>query len=203
VTGLSRNTGGGHRGTVFTFVRRFAQNPGQVGAIAPSGTTLARRMVKTLDLRPGQVCVELGPGMGAFTGKLAALARACGARLVLVERDPVFVRHLRAAHPDVTVIEGDARALPQLLATAGFAGADRILSGLPFRSFPPPLRADLAAAIGAALRPGGVLVQFTYFTREPLDAPCAREAGLAGRRTHFVLANVPPAFVWRYEKRAG
>jgi phosphatidylethanolamine/phosphatidyl-N-methylethanolamine N-methyltransferase len=184
-----------------TFARRFAENPSQVGAIAPSGAALANRMVRTLDLKRGQTCIEIGPGTGAFTGRLAAMARERGARLVLVERDPVFVRHLRALHPEVETIEGDARDLPALLAAHGIAGVDRILSGLPFRSLPPDVRAAIATAMGAVLRPGGMLVQFTYFTREPLDRPCAADAGLSGRRTHFVVANVPPAFVWRYEKR--
>ena len=184
-----------------TFARRFAGNPGQVGAIAPSGPALAQRMVRALDLRAGQTCVELGPGTGAFTGRLRALAAERGARLILVERDPEFVRHLRAQHRDVEITQGDARDLPRLLQERGVGRVERILSGLPFRSFAPELRAALAEAIGEALVPGGVLVQFTYFTLEPLDRPCAEAAGLAGQRTQFVLANVPPAFVWRYEKR--
>jgi phosphatidylethanolamine/phosphatidyl-N-methylethanolamine N-methyltransferase len=184
-----------------TFARRFAENPAQVGAIAPSGAALANRMVRTLDLQRGDTCVEIGPGTGAFTGRLAAAARDHGARLVLVERDPVFVRHLAALHPGEVIIEGDACDLPRLLAGRGMGRVERILSGLPFRSLPPQVRTALASAMGEALKPGGVLVQFTYFTREPLDRASATAAGLSGRRTHFVVANVPPAFVWRYEKR--
>ena len=113
----------------------------------------------------------------------------------------MFVRHLRAQHRDLEITQGDARDLPRLLKERGVGRVERILSGLPFRSFAPELRAALAEAIGEALVPGGVLVQFTYFTREPLDRPCATAAGLSGQRTHFVVANAPPAFVWRYEKR--
>jgi len=186
-----------------TFVRRLAGNPGQVGAITPSGPALARSMVRALDLQAGQTCVEIGPGTGALTGRLAARAAELGVRLILVERDPVFVRHLRALHRNLEIIEGNARDLPRLLGERGVGRVERILSGLPFRSFPPELRAALAEAFGEALAPGGLLVQFTYFTLEPLDRPCAEAAGLAGERTQFVLANVPPAFVWRYEKRHG
>lgn len=186
-----------------TFLRRFLANPSQVGAVAPSGAALAQHMVRTLDLQAGQTCVEIGPGTGAFTGRLAARAAELGVRLILVERDPVFVRHLRAMYPDLEIIEGNARDLPRLLGERGVGRVERILSGLPFRSFPPELRAALAEAFGEALAPGGLLVQFTYFTLEPLDRPCAEAAGLAGERTQFVLANVPPAFVWRYEKRHG
>ena len=186
-----------------TFARRFAGNPGQVGAITPSGPALARSMVRTLDLQAGQTCVEIGPGTGAFTGRLAARAAQLGVRLILVERDPVFVRHLRALHRDLEIIEGDTRDLPRLLQERGVGRVERILSGLPFRSFPPELRAALAEAFGEVLTAGGLLVQFTYFTRQPLDPECAGAAGLSGERTHFVLANVPPAFVWRYTKRHG
>ncbi|MFO1090471.1 MAG: rRNA adenine N-6-methyltransferase family protein [Hyphomicrobiales bacterium] len=186
-----------------TFVRRWASDPLNVGAIAPSGPALAERMVRTLDLAPGHVCVELGPGTGAFTGRLLTEAKRHGARVLLLERDPVFVRHLRLLHPEVEVIEGDAGALPALLAERGIGHVDRVLSGLPVRSFPEALRTRIGEAIGAALKPGGLYVQFTYFTAEPLDRPCARRMHLHGRRTSFVLRNVPPAFVWRYEKGAG
>ena len=50
------------------------------------------------------------------------------------------VGHLRRRFRDAEVIAGDARDLPQLLAANGIGRVPRILSGLPLRSMPPPLR---------------------------------------------------------------
>jgi phosphatidylethanolamine/phosphatidyl-N-methylethanolamine N-methyltransferase len=50
----------------------------------------------------------------------------------------------------------------------------------------------------AVLAPGGVLVQYTYGPAEPVSADLRAELGLIGERTNWVLANLPPAAVWRY-----
>ena len=52
------------------FARRWLKDPMKVGAVAPSSPVLARAMVKALDLEPGQTCLEIGPGTGAFTEHL-------------------------------------------------------------------------------------------------------------------------------------
>jgi len=54
------------------FARRWLKDPMKVGAVAPSSPVLARAMVKALDLEPGQTCLEIGPGTGAFTEHLIA-----------------------------------------------------------------------------------------------------------------------------------
>ncbi len=52
----------------------------------------------------------------------------------------------------------------------------------------------------AALGPGGVLVQYTYGPAEPVPADLRAELGLIGERTHWILANLPPAAVWCYHR---
>ena len=58
------------------FARRWLKDPMKVGAVAPSSPVLARAMVKALDLEPGQTCLEIGPGTGAFTEHLIGPAMA-------------------------------------------------------------------------------------------------------------------------------
>jgi len=184
------------------FARRWLKDPMKVGAVAPSSPVLARAMIKALDLEPGHTCLEIGPGTGAFTEHLV---EACDGdvRVVLVEQDPVFVGHLRQRFRNAEVIAGDARDLPQLLAANGINQVPRILSGLPLRSMPPPLRMRLARAMGDVLEIGGRMVQFTYLAGPPLLPRLAAAARVEGRRVDFVARNAPPAFIWVYGKVVG
>ena len=64
----------------------------------------ARRIVEALGLQGGETVVEIGAGLGALTGFLAAAA----GRVVALERDPALAQFLQeelfAASPRVTVV---------------------------------------------------------------------------------------------------
>jgi phospholipid N-methyltransferase len=180
------------------FLRQAFDRSATVGGITPSSKALARKMVAGLSLDQDWV-VELGPGTGVFTEELLAQGQPA-ARLVLIESNLAFASHLMQKFPAVKVLQGDARNLPDLLGSIGLARVNKIISGLPFRSFDVQLREDVANAIGRALAPKGVLQQFTYATKPPLPVEAARKAGLVGKRVELVLANVPPAFIWQYVK---
>ncbi len=55
---------------------------------------------------------------------------------------------------------------------------------------------QIAAGFGAE----GVLVQYTYGPAAPVPPELGAELGLIGERTNWVLANLPPAAVWRYRR---
>jgi phospholipid N-methyltransferase len=183
------------------FLRQYLRNPLKVGAVAPSSKHLARAMVEALAPQPGELVVELGPGTGAFTRALLE-GGVRPENLLLVEFDRGFAAHLRSTYPGVTVVNDNARDLVRILNGRGHCGVRRIISGLPFRSLPKPEGAAIARAIGQVLEPGGVLAQFSYFNIPPLPPEESAAAGLDGRRGAIVLRNIPPAFVWRYSKRA-
>jgi phosphatidylethanolamine/phosphatidyl-N-methylethanolamine N-methyltransferase len=182
------------------FWRQYLQRPLGIGAIAPSSSRLARAMVEALRLQGDEMVVELGPGTGVFTRQL--LKSGVGRdKLVLIEFDGQFAGYLRRACPGVTVIEGDARRLPELLSSCGQARVPKVLSGLPLRSMTLSIREEIGTAIWDCLEPGGTLVQFTYFNAPPIPEKAA-EARFAVERVGKVNANIPPAHIWRYSKRA-
>jgi phosphatidylethanolamine/phosphatidyl-N-methylethanolamine N-methyltransferase len=183
------------------FWRRYLHRPLGVGGVAPSGSALAAAMVQTLAPGAGDVIVEIGPGTGPFTRALLASGVAPG-KLILVEFDPEFVRHLRHRFPGVTVLQGDAQELPRLLKEQGHDKVPRILSGLPLRSMPEPVRAGISRAMATSLADDGTLVQFSYFLAPPLAEAEVKACGLEARRARTVVANIPPAFVWRYSRQA-
>ncbi|CAN5668063.1 16S rRNA (adenine(1518)-N(6)/adenine(1519)-N(6))-dimethyltransferaseRsmA [soil metagenome] len=66
-----------------------------------------RKVVRAADLKPGDLVVEVGAGLGSLTVAL----RAAGARVVAVEVDAGMVRALGdvvGADPDVTIVHADA-----------------------------------------------------------------------------------------------
>ena len=120
------------------------------------------RIVDALDPGPGDTVVEIGPGRGALTDRLAPRC----ARLIAVEIDRDLVRHLReryADRPSVEIVEGDA-----LDADWGaIAGSPYLLAGnlpyyittpLLFRVLAPPrpvravllMQREVAARLAAA-----------------------------------------------------
>lgn len=179
------------------FFVQWLRRPGELGALTPSSPALARTLAARAGRdRPGWV-VELGPGNGVVTRALLDAGIDPG-RLVLVERNASFCRLLRERFPDVRVIEGDACHLGDLLAEAHIAPVANVMSGLPLLSMSRDQRRAVLAQIAGVLEPQGVLVQYTYSPGAPVSEDLQQELGLAGKRTDWVVANVPPAAVWRY-----
>lgn len=66
---------------------------------------LLEKIARTIDPRPEDVVIEIGPGKGALTRPLAALV----ARVIAVEKDRILAEALDADKPEnVRVVEGDA-----------------------------------------------------------------------------------------------
>jgi 16S rRNA (adenine1518-N6/adenine1519-N6)-dimethyltransferase len=65
---------------------------------------VAARQVAHARIRPSDVVLEIGPGLGVLTRLLAARAK----RVVAIEADRKFAAYLREQLPDVEVISGDA-----------------------------------------------------------------------------------------------
>ena len=89
------------------FLGRWARNPLQTGAVAPSGKHLAQLMASYVDVNGTGPIVELGPGTGPVTSALLRHGVA-PERLFLLEYSSEFCDLLRKRFPGVTVIQGDA-----------------------------------------------------------------------------------------------
>lgn len=90
--------------------RTPAGAPNHAGIHLLRDPSVSARMVRSSQAGPGDLVIELGAGLGALTGPLAAT----GARVIAVERDPRFVAKLErrfAGDPAVRVVEGDARTV--------------------------------------------------------------------------------------------
>jgi len=78
-------------------------------------------------IEPGQSVLEVGPGPGQLTDRLAAAVGATG-KVVAIEADRKLAAPLRSRWPNVAVVEGDAVQVD----LAGLGRFDRIVANLPY-----------------------------------------------------------------------
>jgi len=187
-----------------SFFRAFLKKPSEVGAIAPSSRSLARRMVAGMALDRARCVVEYGPGTGAFTREILARIGP-QTTFFAIETNPDFVAILRKNFPGLDVVQASAEALPELAAARGLDRVDYIVSGLPWTVLPWDLVQRIIAVTHDTLRPGGLFNTVQYYTSYLL-MPRARKVQRLLRATfaqithHRTMWNLPPAFVYSCRK---
>ena len=178
------------------FFRGWIRNPLAMGALAPSGKSLAKLMAK--DVGPESRVVELGAGTGTVTEALLATGMA-PENLYLVERERQFVKILERRFPRCTVIAADALELEGALgADSAF---DFVVSGLPLLCFSPDKRYRILEQSLQLLQPNGYLHQFTYGGRCPVDRDLRALLRVDSTLLGIAALNLPPGFVYRLARR--
>jgi len=183
-----------HPSVTSAFLKALLAAPRTVGGIAPSGRQLARLMTSEIDPGGGRV-LELGPGTGIFTRAL--LARGVSpANLTLIEIEKSFVALLRRRFPQITVLQHDARRLPEL----GCEGFSSVVSGLPLRNMSQETVHAIMAGAFSLMPPSGAFYQFTYGHRCSVPDPVLRSLGLRVASLGRIRLNLPPATVFRFSR---
>jgi phospholipid N-methyltransferase len=120
------------------FFIQFLKNPRRIGAIAPSGKFLARKMIDSIRFDKATCIVEFGPGTGAFTKEIIKRKRK-HTILILIEQNQLFCDQLNVKYKDhqgVYIICDSAENIYKYLAEYKIRNVDYIISGLPFTSLP-------------------------------------------------------------------
>jgi phospholipid N-methyltransferase len=172
------------------FLRAFAANPRQVGAILPTSRYAVRDMLDLGDVPGAGLVVELGAGTGVQTGEILARMRP-DARLVALEIDPALARLLeeRFDDPRLQVVCDSAEHLEKHL---DGEHADVLVCALPFTSLEPGLRRRILDVLPKALAPRGTALVIQY---SPLILKELRRL-FPTVRQRISLLNVPPAFLF-------
>jgi phosphatidylethanolamine/phosphatidyl-N-methylethanolamine N-methyltransferase len=178
------------------FLRAWAAHPLRMGSVFPSSRALCQRIVREAWPTPGKAVLILGAGTGVVSQAFLE-ARLAAERLVLMEIDPNMAAHQRARFPGVTVIEGDARALPDLLPERFQGRIGSVVCCIPLVMLPEAEQRRFIDAM-SAVAPGRGFVHYSYCVTSPLPA---RRLGLTGSRKAWTPLNLPPASVWRYSTR--
>ena len=94
---------------------------------------IIERIVRTIDPKPGEHLIEIGPGHGAITDRL--LKSGCDLDVIEIDRDLAF--SLRVKHPDLNIIESDVLKLD--LSTLPKGKKIRVVGNLPYNISTPLL----------------------------------------------------------------
>ncbi len=190
---LGNRSEGRPSGGAALFFRRWLANPLQMGSVIPSSPALGRHVARLIERADDEVVVELGAGTGAISRLLLANGVPAD-RLVVVEIVPEMARHLAQGLPGVTVIEGDAFALPEALPAALHGKVGTAICGIPLVLLPLAQQRRFVDAV-EAVAPGRGFLLYSYCVTSPLPMRALR---LMGRREAWTPLNFPPASVWKY-----
>jgi phosphatidylethanolamine/phosphatidyl-N-methylethanolamine N-methyltransferase len=176
------------------FFKQWLRAPLEMGMVVPASASLCRLIAGGIVRRSGEYVVETGAGTGAVSRALLA-AGVPADRLILVEMAPDLADHLRRTHPEVRVIEGDARDLPALLPDEMVGRVGTVISGIPMTMLPMEVMRPMVEAMFALMPPGRRFLHYSFCITSPLPY---RKLGLRPERIGFTLGNLPPASVWGY-----
>lgn len=149
---------------MFGFLLQFFKNPRSVGAVAPSGAFLSKKMMKPILFEKADCIVEYGPGTGSFTRELFK-GKQRDTKLLIIEQNPVFFRQLRETYggqDGVFLVNGSAEHVNQYMAQYDMKQADYIVSGLPFTSLPLQVSENILKATQRAIGSQGCFLTFQY-----------------------------------------
>jgi phospholipid N-methyltransferase len=173
---------------IHNFFKGFFLDPRATGAVLPSSKYLSRKMASCIDSTKTGFILELGPGTGAITKAILASGVA-PEKLFLLEIAPHFAEQLKQAFPTVTVIQGTATHLTELIKPQPI---HTIISSLPLRSLAKKEREIIFAEIPKILSPGGQFIQFTYSLKKDVHY---YPNNFKLTNAFIVWRNVPPARV--------
>jgi phospholipid N-methyltransferase len=182
------------RSQALLFARNFLRYPKVLGSVVPSSPFLVDQVLRHVDWGPARCIVEYGPGVGTFT-EVMLRRMAPEAELVAIELNHEFVEFLRSRYPDprLHVVHGSALDVDGVLRKLGRTRADAIVSGIPFSTIGPELRASILRHTSQALGPDGRFLVY-QFSRAVL--PHLREH-FRDVREEFVPLNILPARIYR------
>ncbi len=186
---------------VLYFLRDFIKDPVGVGAISGSSEALARAMVDSLQIAPGDPVIELGPGTGAFTEQIRMKTNV----YLGIERSPRFTRILYKRFPDLRFVNGLAEDGFEHYSLMGLPPPKAIVSGLPLAIWSPELQDSVIAALDSLMTPGCTFrtFQYAHSFAFPLAIRFRREMNARFgpfQRSRIVLRNLPPAFILTWSR---
>lgn len=183
---------GKHR-RFFGFLKVAMLHPGTTGAVIPSSKRLARTMASYIMAADNELVVELGPGTGVITQAILDHGIA-PQQIIAIEYNLQLAKSLQKRFPNITVIQGNAADLKELLSQQT-KPIRTIISGLPLRSLPKKIVGDIVAAIPEVLSEQGQFIQFTYDIRKN---DCFYPTSYQPKKSTIVWRNIPPAKVEEY-----
>lgn len=185
------------------FLQAFFKNPLKVGAIAPSSSELAQKMIDGFEPNKDSIILELGVGTGAIT-KFVQESVPNGESYLGIELDKNLVRSLNRKFPNLKIIRGNACKSFSLHKRTGLGDVKYIVSCLPFVSIPNEVGKNILLEIDKFMEQGCVFRTFQYAHGYYLPSAIKLREHMRNRygiseKSPLIVKNVPPAFTltWR------
>ncbi len=169
----------------------------QVGSIAATTPSSARRICRRVAYDRAKVVVEYGPGDGAITERLLRRMRP-DAVLIAIERNGRFVDELKTKvrDPRLKVFHDSAENVSDILQFLHIKEADCVISGVPFSLLSLHAVRKILTNTKRILRPGG-----RFLVYQSLTAPIQRvrtkrliSHSFLIARERFLFLNMPPLY---------
>lgn len=171
------------------FLREAIMHPNAVGALFPSSKKLANALAQHIPPNKPGLIIELGAGTGAITAALLHQKKS-EHQLIAIERSAKLAKHLANRFPGLSIIQGDAGHLHQLLNKHTSSPVQAIVSSLPLRSLPLDTIKKIGQEINQTLKQGGIFIQYTYSLWGKTLTP---SPNLKLIHNQWVWQNLPPA----------
>lgn len=180
------------------FLQAFLKNPLKVGAIAPSSSELAQKMMQDISPNENEIILELGVGTGAITKFLREIVPNKESYLG-IELDKDLVKSLKRKFPELKIIRGNACEVFSLHQKTNLGKVGYIISCLPFVSIPNEIGEIILREIDKFMAEGCVFrtIQYAHGYYMPsaikLREYMEKRYGKA-KKSQLVIKNVPPAY---------
>ena len=173
------------------FLIQGVKNIKEVGALTRSGAPLCRKMIRTVPDDKDVIIVELGAGDGVITHHLLKKLTP-GSKVISVELNPKLWNTLKTIDdPRLIAINDDMDNLVNILEELGIKEINQMICAIPFALLPKAQVKEFLLKHKSLIKPGGKFIQLHY---APNLFSFYKEIFGSGK-LHFVLSNVPPAFV--------
>ncbi len=185
------------------FLQAFVKNPLKVGAIAPSSTDLAKKMLDGIAPNKDNIILELGVGTGAITKHIAHILPNKDSYLG-IELDADLVRHLRKTYPDLSIKRGNALEAGKIHRRSGLGKVGAIICCLPFVTMPNEIGENILSEISVFMDKGCLFRTFQYAHGYYMPSAIKLREFMRNRygkskRSKIIVKNVPPAYTLTWE----
>lgn len=178
------------------FISEVLKSTGTIGALSPSSSFLAKKMLEPINFTQAKCVVEFGPGTGVFTHKLLEKMEA-DSLLLAFEINPAFVEELEKIEDKrLIIVKDSAERIQEYLTQHHQSTADYIVSSLPFAMIPDEVVHNILTNSDQALSDKGKYIQFQY----SLNARKKLQSYFSDVKINFTPFNLPPAFIYVCEK---
>lgn len=178
------------------FLTEVIKSGGTIGALSPSSSYLAEKMLKPMQFANANCVVEFGPGTGVFTHKLLE-NMGSNTKLLVFEINPAFYVQLQdIADKRLIVINDSAEKIAHYLDINQCQKADYIISSLPFAMIPDDVVDNILKNAFEVLSEKGKFIQFQY----SLNALSKLKNIYRTVKINFTFLNLPPAFIFSCSK---